>query len=310
MCSTATVTVGERTLTRRAASLIFRRIAPRLSHRRPVRECWSSKTFQRAGGAAVPFARADERSGADSRCWAMMRSRSQALVPDRFRVRFRREHDDVSAGREPAHGGNARDGTWSADARRRRHLPAGRYWYPVTAGDFIWMAPYCPQWFGAIGKTPAKYLHLQRLEPASAGPRIDIDRRCCRNWKRWRASRTSPAPAVTRVVFSEQDLRARAWSKGCARCRVAGGAGRRGGQYVRALGGLGRPTLPAVGTGSHIDAIPHSGRYDGTVGVLGGLEAIRAAAASAGSGRGGRSSWCCLPRRSRRDSALDVWAAG
>jgi (S)-ureidoglycine aminohydrolase len=31
-------------------------------------------------------------------------------------------------------------------------------WYPVTAGDFIWMAPYCPQWFGAIGKTPAKYL--------------------------------------------------------------------------------------------------------------------------------------------------------
>jgi (S)-ureidoglycine aminohydrolase len=34
----------------------------------------------------------------------------------------------------------------------------GDQWYPVTAGDFIWMAPYCPQWFGAIGKTPAKYL--------------------------------------------------------------------------------------------------------------------------------------------------------
>ena len=31
-------------------------------------------------------------------------------------------------------------------------------WHPVTAGDFIWMAPYCPQWFGALGKTPAKYL--------------------------------------------------------------------------------------------------------------------------------------------------------
>lgn len=31
-------------------------------------------------------------------------------------------------------------------------------WYPVTAGDFIWMAPYCPQWFGALGKAPAKYL--------------------------------------------------------------------------------------------------------------------------------------------------------
>jgi len=34
----------------------------------------------------------------------------------------------------------------------------GDRWYPVMAGDFIWMAPYCPQWFGAIGKTPAKYL--------------------------------------------------------------------------------------------------------------------------------------------------------
>ena len=34
----------------------------------------------------------------------------------------------------------------------------GEHWYPVTTGDFIWMGPYCPQWFGAIGKTPAKYL--------------------------------------------------------------------------------------------------------------------------------------------------------
>jgi (S)-ureidoglycine aminohydrolase len=34
----------------------------------------------------------------------------------------------------------------------------GDEWYPVAAGDFIWMAPYCPQWFGALGKTPAKYL--------------------------------------------------------------------------------------------------------------------------------------------------------
>lgn len=34
----------------------------------------------------------------------------------------------------------------------------GECWYPVTTGDFIWMAPYCPQWFGALGKTPAKYL--------------------------------------------------------------------------------------------------------------------------------------------------------
>jgi (S)-ureidoglycine aminohydrolase len=34
----------------------------------------------------------------------------------------------------------------------------GDAWYPVTVGDFIWMGPYCPQWFGALGKQPAKYL--------------------------------------------------------------------------------------------------------------------------------------------------------
>ncbi len=34
----------------------------------------------------------------------------------------------------------------------------GDSWYPVTAGDFIWMGPWCPQWFAAIGKIPAKYI--------------------------------------------------------------------------------------------------------------------------------------------------------
>ncbi len=31
-------------------------------------------------------------------------------------------------------------------------------WYPVTQGDVIYMAPYCPQWFGALGEGEAKYL--------------------------------------------------------------------------------------------------------------------------------------------------------
>lgn len=34
----------------------------------------------------------------------------------------------------------------------------GDCWYPVQAGDFIWMGAFCPQWFGALGKTSAKYL--------------------------------------------------------------------------------------------------------------------------------------------------------
>ena len=31
----------------------------------------------------------------------------------------------------------------------------------VAAGDVIWMAPYCPQWFVAMGKTPARYLYYK-----------------------------------------------------------------------------------------------------------------------------------------------------
>lgn len=31
-------------------------------------------------------------------------------------------------------------------------------WYPVDSGDAIWMGPFCPQWFGAIGTENARYL--------------------------------------------------------------------------------------------------------------------------------------------------------
>lgn len=34
-------------------------------------------------------------------------------------------------------------------------------YYPVTAGDAIWMAPYCPQWFVAMGDEPASYLYYK-----------------------------------------------------------------------------------------------------------------------------------------------------
>ena len=83
------------------------------------------------------------------------------------------------------------------------------------------------------------------------------------------------APAVTRIVFTSTDLKARAWLK--ARCEEAGLAVRQdelGNTFVRWTGS--DSTLPAIGTGSHIDAIPNAGKYDGVVGVLGGLEAIRA----------------------------------
>jgi (S)-ureidoglycine aminohydrolase len=39
-------------------------------------------------------------------------------------------------------------------------------WYPVKAGDVIWMAPYCPQWFVAIGDEPASYLYYKDVNRA------------------------------------------------------------------------------------------------------------------------------------------------
>src|SRR5437016_2858188 len=85
----------------------------------------------------------------------------------------------------------------------------------------------------------------------------------------------APPPVTTRVVFTEADIRGRQFVKQL--CRDAGLSIREdpiGNTFARWLGAL--PDLPPIGTGSHIDAIPNAGRYDGTVGVLGGLEAIRA----------------------------------
>jgi len=80
---------------------------------------------------------------------------------------------------------------------------------------------------------------------------------------------------VTRIVFTPTDLKARAWIKD--RCKDAGLLildDAIGNTFARWVGS--DPQAPAVGTGSHIDAIPNAGKYDGVVGVLGGLEAIRA----------------------------------
>ncbi len=81
-------------------------------------------------------------------------------------------------------------------------------------------------------------------------------------------------PVVTRVVFSEADLRARAYVKSlCAAAGMVITEDAVGNTFARWHGS--DPGLAPIGTGSHIDAIPNAGLYDGCVGVLGGLEAIR-----------------------------------
>lgn len=84
----------------------------------------------------------------------------------------------------------------------------------------------------------------------------------------------APAPAITRILFTETELKARDYIRG-----LMSDAG----LTIRedAVGNIfGRwqgthADLPAIATGSHIDAIPFSGMYDGTVGVIGAIEAIR-----------------------------------
>ncbi len=86
---------------------------------------------------------------------------------------------------------------------------------------------------------------------------------------------STPGPGVTRILFTPTDLAGRAYVKGLM--TDAGlsihedPAGNIVGRWNGSLGERER-----VGTGSHCDAIPHAGRYDGTVGVLGGIAAVRA----------------------------------
>ncbi|MFN8294705.1 MAG: M20 family metallo-hydrolase [Chitinophagales bacterium] len=84
----------------------------------------------------------------------------------------------------------------------------------------------------------------------------------------------SENPSVTRILYYKEDLAARAYFIGL--CKEEGLTVRVdaiGNTFARWEGT--HPELPAIGTGSHIDAIPLSGQYDGTVGVFGGLAAIR-----------------------------------
>jgi len=88
-------------------------------------------------------------------------------------------------------------------------------WYPVTAGDFHLDGPWCPQWFGAIGKLPAKYLIYKdwigilwqvrkcEFDDRSGEASLEIEALA-------QISDAEP-PAVTRVVFTPTDLKARTW---------------------------------------------------------------------------------------------------
>jgi N-carbamoyl-L-amino-acid hydrolase len=107
----------------------------------------------------------------------------------------------------------------------------------------------------------------------TARPALTIDR-LIEELKTLATISEAEPPVVTRVVFSEADMRARTYVKGlCTDAGLSISEDAIGNTFARWQGS--EPDLPPIGTGSHIDAIPNAGLYDGCVGVLGGLEAIR-----------------------------------
>jgi N-carbamoyl-L-amino-acid hydrolase len=100
--------------------------------------------------------------------------------------------------------------------------------------------------------------------------RIDIER-LLRDIEELGQLGRDPTGGISRPSFSRADLEARSWLK--ARLAEAGLAVRQdgAGNIFGRLEGRGKPVM----VGSHIDTVIRAGRFDGTAGVLAGLECLR-----------------------------------
>jgi len=98
--------------------------------------------------------------------------------------------------------------------------------------------------------------------------------RCCAEIETLASISSCEGPAVTRILYSTEDQRSRQWLKGLMNeiglTISEDGLGNLTGRWTGS-----DENLSPVATGSHTDAIPFSGKYDGVIGVLGAIEAIR-----------------------------------
>lgn len=82
-----------------------------------------------------------------------------------------------------------------------------------------------------------------------------------------------PNGGIRRLAFSPEDIQARAlvrcWMHDAGMQVTVDAAGNLIGRYPGQL-----PHAPALATGSHIDSVPDGGIYDGTYGVLAGIEVV------------------------------------
>ena len=156
-------------------------------------------------------------------------------------------------------------------------------WYPVRAGRRHLDGAFLPAMVRRDGKDTRALPLLQGREPRSDGGtrvtglrlEVEIDR-LMTELDELAAHSDAPAPAVTRVVYSDSRPDSACVRQEAFSATLASRSARMRSATRSPAGRVERPGLPAVATGSHIDAIPHSGRFDGTVGVLGAIEAVRA----------------------------------
>jgi N-carbamoyl-L-amino-acid hydrolase len=108
----------------------------------------------------------------------------------------------------------------------------------------------------------------------ASAPRIDGDRLWGSLMHSARIGAT-PQGGLCRLALSDEDREIRGWF--AAECAALGATleiDRMGSQFAR-FPGCDR-SLPPIAIGSHLDTQPTGGRFDGVLGVLGGLEMVRA----------------------------------
>eukprot|EP00871_Galdieria_phlegrea_P004237 jgi/Galph1/4814/GphlegSOOS_G3448.1 len=81
-------------------------------------------------------------------------------------------------------------------------------------------------------------------------------------------------PGITRILYSNEDCAARRFLTALFQVEGLNVSHDPVGNLFARWDGS-EPELPAVGTGSHFDTLINAGLYDGTLGILGALEAIR-----------------------------------
>src|SRR5271165_599638 len=84
----------------------------------------------------------------------------------------------------------------------------------------------------------------------------------------------TPKGGICRLTLTDLDRQVRDWFK--ARCEALGctvGVDEVGNMFARRPGK--NPALPPIAMGSHLDTQPTGGKFDGALGVLAALEALR-----------------------------------